>query len=106
MTLAEAVAVFGEALPITEKLLRTEIANGRLAAALVARKFFVTPRHLRAMFAVSSIPKPKAVLGKANEGVPDRPPVDPAVAYRVARARVAALCPDRRRGIDPRGKLH
>lgn len=61
MTLKEAVAVFWPDGPLTVASLRTEIANGRLAPASVAGKFFVTPAQLRALFEPKPCPHaPKA----------------------------------------------
>lgn len=50
MTLAEAVAVFYPQGPLTVSSLRTEIRKGRLLAAEVAGRLYVTPARLKGLF--------------------------------------------------------
>ena len=50
MTLVEAVEVFFADGPLTVSSLRSEIANGRLATAKVAGRYYVTPANLKALF--------------------------------------------------------
>ena len=58
MTLKEAVAVFYPHGPLTVSSLRTEIANGRLATAKVAGRYYVTPANLKALFEPRTLPCP------------------------------------------------
>ncbi len=60
MTLAEAVEVFFANGPLTSSSLRTEIANGRLATAKVAGRYYVTPANLKALFEPRILPCPES----------------------------------------------
>ncbi len=60
MTLNEAVAVFYPSAPLTMSSLRTEIARGRLPAAKIAGRWFVTPANLRALFEPRLLPCPES----------------------------------------------
>lgn len=60
MTLKEAVAVFYPHGPLTVSSLRTEIANGRLATAKVAGRYYVTPANLKALFEPHTLTCPES----------------------------------------------
>jgi hypothetical protein len=60
MTLIEAVAVFFPEGPLTVSSLRTEIANGRLATAKVAGRYYVTPANLKALFEPRTLTCPES----------------------------------------------
>lgn len=60
MTLVEAIAVFFPDGLLTVSSLRTEIANGRLATAKVAGRYYVTPANLKALFEPRVLPCPES----------------------------------------------
>lgn len=60
MTLVEAVKVFFADGPLTVSSLRTEIANGRLATAKVAGRYYVTPANLKALFEPRTLTCPES----------------------------------------------
>lgn len=101
MRLEEAVAIFASRLPITVKLLRTEIARGRLVPARVAGKFFVTPRQLRDLFLPCPAPPkdPVSICARpaatALAAEPFPTPMS-SVTARLRSARAAALASSRR----------
>lgn len=57
MTLVEVFFANG---PLTVSSLRTEIANGRLATAKVAGRYYVTPASLKALFEPRILPCPES----------------------------------------------
>lgn len=81
LRLEKAVAVFGQELPITVAMLRTEIRKGRLLPAKVAGKFFVTPNQLRALF----IPCPAPAKAHASISEPIGSTRRPAALSRLLR---------------------